>query len=155
MTAQTAPHWAHTLIELLEEQRSIYQQLAQLSDEQSNLVAAGDAEALLSLLSHRQALIDRLVDVNGRVEPFKQQWPSLWSELDEDSRQHIRERIDDVKALLDQIVDQDERDRVALASHRNSVSRQLEHLNRGAAVNRAYGPSPAAPAESRFTDQQG
>jgi len=155
MTAQTAPQWAQTLLELLDEQREIYRDLSQLSDEQSNLVAEGDAESLLGLLGRRQALIDRLVQINARIEPFKQQWPDLWNELDDELRESVRQRIDEVKALLDHIIDQDERDRVALASHRSSVSRQLDHLNRGAAVNRAYGPNQAAPAQNRFTDEQG
>ncbi len=155
MTANLAPHWAQTLLELLDEQRGIYRQLAQLSNEQSDLVAEGDAESLLSLLSRRQALIDRLVQINARIEPFKQQWPTLWSELDDESREQVRERIDELRDLLDQILDQDERDRTVLASHRNSVSRQLGQLNRGAAVNRAYGPAPNGAPGSRFTDEKG
>jgi hypothetical protein len=138
MTAQTAPQWARTLIELLDEQRAIY-----------------DAESLLGLLGRRQSLIDRLVQINARIEPFKQQWPDLWNELDDEHRESVRQRIDEVRGLLDHIIDQDERDRVALASHRNSVSRQLDHLNRGAAVHRAYGPAPGGATHNRFTDEQG
>ncbi|MEX2672221.1 MAG: flagellar export chaperone FlgN [Phycisphaeraceae bacterium] len=152
MTAKTKPEWAVDLIELLEEQRVIYDQLVGLSEKQSGFVDSGDAESLLAVLAQRQKLIDHLTQINGRIEPFKQNWPKLWAELDGDSQARVQNLIDKVQALLDRIVEQDERDRAALSDHRDRIGAQVKQAHAGSAVNRAYG---ASAADAQYTDQRG
>lgn len=152
MTLKTKPDWAADLIELLGEQRDIYAQLQELSEKQAALVAEGDAESLLTLLAERQTLIDKLTQLNGRVEPYKQNWPTLWSQLDAQSQRRVQGLIDQVQSLLDRIVQQDERDREALSEQRERIGAQMTRTSQGSAVNKAYG---AGAAEPRYTDREG
>ena len=156
MTVQTQPDWAADLIGLLDQQRGIYQQLHALSERQAGLVGNGDAEALLTLLGERQRLIDQLTQLNGRIEPFKRDWPRLWAQLDENSQAQVQNLIDKVQSLLDGIVQQDERDRAALSEHRDRIGAQIRQTQAGSAVNRAYGaPAAGAAGQARYTDRQG
>jgi hypothetical protein len=155
MTATAKPDWAIGLIDLLHQQRAIYQHLHDLSDRQSQLVAAGNAEPLLSLLAQRQRLIDDLTQLNGQIEPYKQNWPALWAHLDGSSRQAIQSLIDEVQRLLQLIVQQDEHDRQALASQRDHTATQLHQIRTGSVANRAYGKTPGSSDANRYTDQQG
>lgn len=155
MTVDVSSDSVELLVELLDQQRAIYQQLRDLSEQQSRLVAEGDAESLLTLLNQRQALIDRLLQINERIEPYKQRWSEFWSGLDEARQGEIRERMDAVQSLLDGIMAQDEKDREALAAQRSKVSEQLGQVNRGASVNRAYGQASSYTVNTRFTDEQG
>lgn len=155
MTTTTTPDWAAELISLLDQQRRIYHQLGDLSRQQSQLVSAGDAEPLLSLLGQRQQLIDQLTQLNGRIDPYKRDWPALWAQLDRGDQFRIQQLIDQVQKLLDDIVQQDEKDRVALSAQRQHVSDELQQVHRGTAVNRAYGRPAAGPDNNRYTDYQG
>lgn len=152
MTLTTQPDWAVGLVELLVQQRSVYQELDALSGEQGRLVDAGDAEPLLNLLGQRQALIDQLTQLNARVEPYRQNWPALWAQLDASTQSHIQRLIDEVQSLLDAIVQRDERDRAALSAQRDRVAGETQQLRRGAVVHRAYGAAPSH-AEPRYTDR--
>lgn len=152
MTAQTQPEWATGLIELLVQQRGVYEELGGLSEQQGALVEAGDAEPLLNLLAQRQTLIDRLTQLNGRIEPYKQNWPALWSQLDATTQTHVQSLITQVQSLLDDIVARDERDRAALHAQRERVAGELGGARRGSAVHRAYG---AGSGGAQYTDRQG
>ncbi len=155
MNTSTQPQWAKKLIELLDEQRGIYRQLCDLSQQQSEMIEAGQAEPLLALLGRRQGLIDELAQLNGSLEPYKNQWPRLWHELEDEARGQIEQLIGDVQVLLDRIVEQDERDRLALSGERDRLADELQHVRRGSAVNQAYGRLGGQPGNSRFTDQEG
>lgn len=155
MAVTTQSDRAGTLVELLGEQCGIYRQLNELAGRQSELVEGGDAEALLALLARRQSLIDQLTQINGRLEPYRDQWPSLWRELDESTRQRVTSLIDEVQRLLDEIVAQDERDRATLAAQRDRMADDMQRLGRGAAMNRAYGQAGPGATHPRYTDQEG
>jgi len=154
MTVGLSPLSAESLIELLDQQCAIYRQLRDLAEQQSRLVADGDAEALLTLLNQRQSLIDDLLRINERIEPYKQRWADVWAQFGEEHRAKVRERMDTVQSMLDGIMTQDEEDRQALAAQRNRVGEQLGQVHRGSAVNRAYGRAAAPSVNTRFTDQQ-
>lgn len=151
----SATGWADTLIDLLDRQQAIYLQLQCFSHRQTQLIDAGDAEALLSLLDERQRLIDQLMAISREVEPFKQRWPALWTSLDEPAKEELKTHIDAVQAMLDRILQQDERDRAALTEHRRRIAQQMTSLHRGASAHQIYRSSSARPTDSRFTDQRG
>ena len=58
-----------TLIELLKRQQALYQQLQQMGEQQSALVAEGQTEPLIALLGRRQILIDQIAALNRSLEP--------------------------------------------------------------------------------------
>jgi len=156
MTTDTCPPWASELIELLEQQRIIYEQLGRLSEKQADLVQQGDAESLLAVLSQRQSHIDRLLGINQKLEPIRRRWPELWADLDDYTRNDIRALMDEVQRMLDVIIEQDEADRQSLAEQRKGVADGLSRISSGAAVNRAYGNVGAGGRDmNRFTDQRG
>lgn len=154
MTASPQPDWATGLIELLDQQCRVYAQLDELSAEQGRLVREGDAEPLLNLLGRRQSLVDRLTQLSGRIEPYKQNWPALWAQLDAPTQTKIQGLIDRVQSMLDAIVERDERDRHALSAQRDRVAEQIHVTTRGTAVHKAYGNVGAA-AAPRYTDNAG
>lgn len=119
MTISLNPAWASELVELLDQQRCLYAQLQQLSRQQGRLVgdAGADMSGLVLVLGQRQNLIDQLARLNAHVEPYRRNWPALWESLDAASRVRVRGLIEEIQALLDQIVGRDEKDRAALLSH--------------------------------------
>lgn len=153
MTGNLSPNSTSELITLLDRQKAVYHQLRSLSQRQADEVAAADPESLLNTLSQRQVLIDQLVEISASVEPYKQAWPQFLSQLDEEVRVEIRARIEAVQALLDEIIKQDEQDRLALVGHRARMAGEMQKVRQGSALHKAYGrPVPSSP---RLTDKQG
>ena len=148
------PQWAQRLLSLLQEQRAVYQHLREFSQKQSELVQQGDADRLLQLLAQRQQLIDQLAALNTQLEPFKKDWPRLWSELDEPARRSVDRLVQEVQGVLDGILQQDDQDRQVLARQRENMSTNMQQLNHGAKVNRAYGSSNNHD-NNRYTDSTG
>ena len=151
---QSQPQWAQRLLSLLQEQRAVYEHLRTFSEKQSHLVEQGDAENLLQLLALRQQLIDKLAALNEQLEPFKKDWPRLWSELDEPTRRGVDGLVKEVQGVVDGIVEQDDADRQVLARKRDAVASELSQIRSGAKVNRAYGSSNNHD-NTRLTDSHG
>ncbi len=155
MTTDTLPQWADQLLALLDEQAGLYEQLETLGQRQSAVVDRGDTEALLEILGQRQRMIDQLVGLNGKLDPYKRRWSELWPQLEPDQQAHVRRKVDRVQDMLDQLLQRDERDRAALAGQQQQIKRQLDQVNRGSQVNRAYGAPAGGGSSPRFTDRTG
>jgi len=154
MTTLDTPQHPRALIDLLEQQRTIYEQLLRLCERQRQTVSDGDAEALLDILAQRQVLIDQLLQISEKVEPYRRDWARFFNAQPAELRADLQQRIDGVQGLLGRILEQDREDRRQLTEHRNQIMRQLRDVGRGKALQQAYG-GRATRTTPRFTDKQG
>jgi len=157
MTAQTIPFPAGEAAELfglLTRQRDLYSELETLSAQQAGLIAEGKAEALLTVLSKRQTLVEDLGRINDEIGPYRGRIPEIAESLPEGNREELRGLVDQVQSLLKAIIEQDEQDRVKLEEAKAEVGNQLSQTARtGMAIN-AYQQRPSRP-DARFTDKAG
>jgi len=154
-TAVRQTDWVDQLVALLEEQHAIYVKFEQFSIRQSQLVQDGQTDELLSLLAQRQQLIDQLTLLNNRIEPYRERWSQMWTDLDEADQQRVRELIEQVQHLIEKIVDQDGKDRSVLQDRRDQLIGNISRVRQSGAAHRAYGQDPHDPQRARYTDQQG
>lgn len=153
VTLPDASRDPRTLVKLLGQQRDLYLQLKTLSDQQASLIVEGQTEQLLSLLGHRQRLVDALTRLNKELNALRSGAGDLQSHLSEEERVQVRALMSEVDGLLHAIIAQDDRDRRDLQSAQQKVGSQLRHVARGGMANNAYRGAPVAPA-ARFTDRQ-
>lgn len=142
------------LVQLLTQQRDLYQQLKALSDQQATLIHEGQTDHLLSLLAQRQRLVDALTRLNQDLTEKRRAIPDLQEALEPLQRERIHKIMDEVDGLLHAIIEQDDRDRRELEAARGHVGAQLNQVHRGGAAAHAYRGEPAA-TSARFTDRQG
>ena len=142
-----------TLIELLKRQQALYQQLQQMGEQQSALVAEGQTEPLIALLGRRQILIDQIAALNRSLEPYRADWDDLIAALGAEQRAAVTSLVNDVQSLLGRIMEQDDRDRAALQDAQSRIGGELKKVNRGHQAAAAYG-APAQ-AVSKAMNQQG
>lgn len=143
------------LIERLTRQRDLYQQLKALSDQQGQLIADGQAEPLLAVLSQRQTLVDELTRLNAEVAPLRQRWTELARHIREDQRPRVNALLEEVETLLAAIIEQDDAHRQQLQGAKQRIAEQLERTNTAGRAMHAYRPAAAAGAPARFTDRSG
>lgn len=138
------------LVALLTRQRDLYRELKTLSDQQATLIEESQTDRLLSLLAQRQRLVDALTELNRELVPVRQALP----QVSPPQREQVRLLMDEVDTLLQQIIEQDDRDRQNLQAAQRGVAAQIRQVRQGGAAAHAYRPAPQS-ASARFTDRQG
>jgi hypothetical protein len=127
------------LITLLEHQRTLYRQLRLLAERQKSLVVQENVQPLLTLLQDRQKLVDGLTGLNARLAPYREGWTQTFSTLDESTRKHVMEMLEEANSTLGAILQSDTRDSATLTARRDQTSDRMAALDSGARAGAAYG----------------
>lgn len=126
------------LIRLLGEQCELYRQLRALSQRQRGLIDGDRPELLLNILQDRQRLVTELAKVNEALSVYRKNWDEIYARLPQPVRDRAAEMLDEINALLAQILKSDEEDSRMLSARRQHVAQSLAALTGGRAANAAY-----------------
>ena len=140
---------ASRLERMLQEQESLCGLLDQMSREQGKLIAAGDADGALAVISDRQGLIERISALAAAIEPLSEGGPAG---LREPQRARARRAAERVAEIATAIRDRDRTDLAALGRQKEAVEKVLAGMARGRGALAAYG---AKKAGGVFQDRQG
>jgi len=142
------------LIELLTQQRVLYEAIKRLSAQQAATVASIDAETLLNLLSQRQHLLDRINQINQGLEKYRQAWRAVYDTLRPEDQKLVASLVEQAQEALAAIIEQDEIDRRALEQAKSELGKNIVQTNKAGLAMAAYGGRAATPSP-RFTNHQG
>ncbi len=138
------PRFFAICLPVFSRQRDLYRQLEALSQRQGQLVADSDAEALLGLLGQRQRLLDELDGLNVQLQPYRADWREHLAGMATDERAQVAGLVDEIAALRDAIVAQDDRDFQRLRLAQGKVGAELgKTANQGRAMNSYRGAATA------------
>lgn len=149
-----SPQDAAQVLYLLGRQRDLYLQLKSLADQQGQLIETGATEQLLSLLARRQGLIDMLGQCSAEISPYRARIGEIAEQADGKVSEQIKSLVQEVRSLLESIMEQDDRGRQNLAESRDAVSHQLKQAAGAGAAIHAYGPKAGIQAAARYTDRR-
>jgi hypothetical protein len=122
-----------------------------MAQRQRRLIADDDPSALLSLLSQRQKLTQSLVELSGRLAPYRQDWPATCRALDEGERREVQGMLDEVSDLLGRIIAADEEDARLLTARKAKVAAELKTHQGDRRAVAAYAAARGATGQaSRF-----
>lgn len=145
--------WKDRLRATLTEQHDLVSQLATLAEKQESLINEGRTEPLLTLLSERQRIVDRITERQEELGELTTNLEARLEHLPSDEREQFRSLIDGITQHLSQIMARDEQDRSALQTRRDETHSELHSLSSGKQARNAY-LSKGTPG-SRFADRQG
>jgi hypothetical protein len=154
LTANPETDAAAQVPALLEEQAGLYAQLHALSSQQGKLVD-GQPDALLAVLSQRQGLIDRLLESNRKLEPYRQRWSAVLAGLGAGRGRRIAELVEQIGRLRQAIQKQDDSDCDRLSRASGDLARELARVSNSGQAARAYRGVHAGAAFNRFADRRG
>ena len=117
----------------------MYQEILSLAKQQSQYVATGETEALMSVLAARNRLIEQVVPLDRELAPYKGRWQEVLDGLPSADRKVVGGLLQEVQKLLGDILALDERDKESLVKQRSVVGTEIKRTVTGAALNRAYG----------------
>jgi DNA-binding phage protein len=155
-TTQSIGSWRDELTALLTAQRDAVSRLGDLASAQGEHIRSGRTDALLSLLGRRQELIDSVLSTHGRMQSLLESVREELDRLSEADRTDLRTMIDEINALLAQVLERDEQDRELLDEARSSVKKDLASMTSVRQARNAYlSGSRQAATDNRFADEQG
>jgi hypothetical protein len=149
----SAERWAPRVASVLDRQIALFDELESESRDQSELIARGETDRLLEVLSRRQVLIDRIHELSRELAPFHERWESLAPSLPESWREALGERFEAIEGRVREIASRDDADRAALEARRAAVRGELGSLGRGRAAAAAYGRT-GGPVGPRVQDRR-
>jgi hypothetical protein len=128
-----------TLVRALTAQKGLYEQILTLAKQQSQYVATGESEALMTVLGARSRLIEQVVPLDRELQPYKGRWQEVLDGLMPADRKVVGGLLQEVQKLLGEILVLDEKDKESLVKQRTTVGSEIKRTVTGAALNRAYG----------------
>lgn len=145
LNTERLTHWIGQKLTILEQVRD-------LSQRQAALIAAGDVQRLLSVLTAKQTLLTELQKVERELEPYRQQDPEArqWRSFAE--REECRQRAAHCEAVLREIVHIEQQDEAELRQRRAAAAARLQGTHDTAQATRAYlGPPIPFPTSLDLT----
>lgn len=142
-----APHFAGiglaaTLTRALGGQKSLYTQILALCRQQSQFVATGETESLMTVLAARSRLLDQVAPLDKELQPYKGRWQQILDGLPPKDRAVVGGLLKEVQGLLADILAADEQDKESLIRQKDHVGTEISRTVSGATLNRAYGIKP-------------
>lgn len=140
------------LCRVLDRQREVLTQLAELSPRQQAAVEGEDPEALIRVLSARQELIDELTEMEPELVTLRREWAQR-ADADDVQRRAVTERFDATALLAARLTSADTAHLSELRRQRERLAADLASITRGKTANRAYEAKPLSP-DARFQDHE-
>lgn len=138
MSTNASPVASDGLVELLREQRGLYQRLQELSELQRKLISGDRPELLLNILRDRQSLVTALAVVNEKLSPYRNDWQNVYEALPTVTRHTVSELLEEINGMLEVILKTDQEDQALLSARKTAVARSLSDVSGGRVANAAY-----------------
>jgi hypothetical protein len=139
---------------LLEDRRAHCARLLELSQQQGELIARGDYTSLLGVLGQKQQILAHLDGHKRRQPMLVEYWRLQRDRLPPRDRQRCEDLLGEVDRVLALLVSAEEASSASLIRQRNATKSELEQINRGSEVHRAY-RDPFGAATHRHLDVGG
>ena len=132
------------VLQLLTRQRDLYKQLEILSQKQAKLVELGQTEALLTVLSERQYLVDSLMELNASLQVYRQRWDAISAQMSQMVKDKVNGLVDEVEKLLTAIMGRDEVTQKKLEEAKAKTGMELNKTRQSQKVMGVYRGTAAA-----------
>jgi flagellar biosynthesis/type III secretory pathway chaperone len=132
------------LAELIGTKLAVLEQLRGLSRRQTDLIATGDIQRLLSVLSAKQTLLAELQKLQQRLEPFRRQDPDARVWRTPEDRDRCRQLVERCEAVLSEVMAIEQHSESEMAQRRDAALSRLEGSHSSAEATRAYIRPPVA-----------
>jgi hypothetical protein len=106
------------------------------------------------VLQTRQEILDQLAGLESVVGPAKKRWADFVHELQPDARDSAERLLGETRKLLEQIMNSDRKDALALEQRKLNLGRQIRLAGNARQINRNYAASAYGRAPSRMDISQ-
>jgi flagellar biosynthesis/type III secretory pathway chaperone len=143
---------SNRLLEILRQQHDMLNRLAEMVRSQSNMIADGRIDQLLSLLANRQSLIDQFTASQSQMSELTRNLDERLESASGETRDEIRALIQEIGELLSQVMQSDQQDQARLEAGKNRIKQELSSTGAARQARNAYMASDSKP---KFADGRG
>ncbi len=143
---------ARALLASLNEQVASYERVRDLSVEQNDAISKGQTEGLLQILGRKQDMIAAIDTVSRKVDVYRASYEPMREMVSSALRGQLEQSLEILKHVLGQIVALEDEGRALLENEQSHTNESAMQLQRGKAMNKAYGaaaPRPGSKMEDR------
>ena len=134
-------------------QAELYRSLLGLAKQQVHEISAQNLDVFMTVLEQKKTIIEKIGEVEAEIRPLRDYWESHKEEAAEKDRKKLRSVIDEIRSVLEELVDVESRSQKELGSAMNTVEEQMRQLSVGPEALRSY--SKGEEAKPRFMDEVG
>ncbi len=153
--AATSAAWATALENVLSQQSAVLDDLGEWAARQQHCIADGQVDELLTVLGHRQVLVERLLETQTELSGLTDRLEDRLQSVEPETRHRLRGRMRDVDDALRQVLEQDDRDRSELERQRSVANERLLALEAARRARSQYVTSEVDAGSRRFADERG
>ena len=131
----------------LDAQAACYRAVLALGAEQAAALEAHDLAAFHELLGQKATLLGDIAGLDATAAPYRVTWEAHRSDVEEPLRVRLRAIVDEIRGLLEQLLDMERACETQLAATKQDVERELSQLGQGRQALRSYQPQAEPPAQ--------
>ncbi len=148
---------ARELARLLHAQADVCRSILEKSTLQQKLVEEAKEDELLSLLDAKQRLMEKHQGLAIQATPHRQRWEAGGREqASPEAHAAVENAYNELRGILDAIVTLEDASRAMLEEQKGKVSGEINRIQRGKAMNKAYGGGNFVPPTTpRYSDKKG
>jgi FlgN protein. len=143
------------LARLLDAQVEVCGRILACSESQQRLVREHREDELLSLLGDKQKMLEEHESLSAQSQPVRAQWERDREKASPEVHALVETSWSNLRDMLDNIVRLEDASREILEGRKGEVSTDINKLQRGKIVNKAYGGGMRPPPQARYSDKQG
>src|SRR5262245_50604552 len=113
------------VIQVLEDQVACYRRLAKLTELQHVHVQQEQPDALMDVLTARQSMVDRIMQLEQQLAPVRRDWNGFIGGIAQDLRDRARALMAETLSLVEQITIADQNDALVLQQRKLNVGKQI------------------------------
>lgn len=129
---------------MVDEAQVLIDQLGLISEQQQGAIREGDVQRIVEVVTQRDPLVRRLVDVGGDIGALIENKPLMGS-VSDTLREQLMRRIANIEHAMKKIRERDARDQQVMESARDSIAKQLAGMGAGRTALRAYSSKHGTP----------
>ncbi|MEX0876794.1 MAG: flagellar export chaperone FlgN [Phycisphaerales bacterium] len=130
--------------DLIEDARSLLDQLSIIADEQRAAIAAGEVPRIVEIVAQREPLIRQLVRVGEEIGAVIEA-PETADQLTKAQREDALARISGIEHTMKRLREQDAHDQELMENTRDRLASQLAGMGTGRSALKAYSTRSQTP----------
>ncbi|MCD6318607.1 flagellar export chaperone FlgN [Candidatus Aerophobetes bacterium] len=136
------------LKENYQKELKLYESMFNIALKQEEMIQSRNLTQLLSLINQRKEIINKINQIEQKILPLKGKWTEA---KDYSLGGEVSLLVKKLSSLLEKILTQEQKNSSLLKKSIRKVNTDLEHIQKGKALHKAYGNY--FKAKPRFMDQ--
>ncbi len=138
---------------LLTLQADLYRELLGAAKRQAKEISAESLDTFVDILEEKRTIIEKIGEIETEIQPLRRFWEQHRDEIEAGDRTALRSVVDEIRALLEELLDVESESQQKLGSTKEAVEEQIRQISIGPEAMRSYMNGDGTGA--RFMDEVG